>query len=218
MVLKRWLMGTANVMLFSMAGLISLEHFGVPLLSSVRERLDEGRQANSILRYWAELSSGDQVLGDPRVEPLLVMFTDYQCPFCRSQEIVLDSLFERMPGVKVVVQHYPLPFHAGARPAAIAATCAARQGRFSVVHRALYEQLRAGDTVDVSSLAIQAEMPAISDFMGCVNDRSVAWRVDSIAAVARELGIRGTPAFLFRGRVHRGVISVEALEAELGVL
>lgn len=71
------------------------------------------------------------VLGPKDAPVNVVIFTDYQCPFCARvdpmlHEVVKDS--ELKGKVNVVYKHFPLSFHKQAGPASKAAMAAAEQG------------------------------------------------------------------------------------------
>jgi protein-disulfide isomerase len=58
-------------------------------------------------------------LGSAEAPVTLVVFTDYQCPYCKRADGTLRELLRRHPGeLRVVHKHLPLPFHQSARPAA----------------------------------------------------------------------------------------------------
>jgi protein-disulfide isomerase len=80
------------------------------------------------------LAPGDHVRG-PRGAPLLVVYGDYECPFCAALELRLRDL-----PVRVAFRHFPLRgAHPRAFPAACAAEAAGRQGRFWEMHDALFD-------------------------------------------------------------------------------
>jgi protein-disulfide isomerase len=65
----------------------------------------------------------------------VVVFSDFECPFCAAAQQTLAAL---LPGygadVRLVFKHFPLSMHAHARATAIAAECAAAQGAFWAFH------------------------------------------------------------------------------------
>src|SRR5215210_1293227 len=79
------------------------------------------------------LGRDDHVRG-PAGAPLLVVYGDYECPFCAALELRLRAL-----PVRVAFRHFPVR---GAHPRAFAAACAAeaagRQGAFWPMHDALF--------------------------------------------------------------------------------
>ncbi len=64
------------------------------------------------------LRPDDPARGPADAKLTVVLFSDFQCPFCSRVEPTLKELEEAFPGqVRVVWKHQPLPFHPNARPA-----------------------------------------------------------------------------------------------------
>jgi protein-disulfide isomerase len=79
------------------------------------------------------------VAGDDHVrgpgESLLIVYTDYECPYCAALEQRL-----RDAALRVAIRHFPVrSAHPRAWPAACAAEAAALQGRFWEMHDALFD-------------------------------------------------------------------------------
>lgn len=71
------------------------------------------------------------VLGPKDAPVNVVIFTDYQCPFCARVDPMLHEVVkdpELKGKVNVVFKHFPLSFHKQAGPASKAAMAAAEQG------------------------------------------------------------------------------------------
>jgi protein-disulfide isomerase len=67
--------------------------------------------------------------------PLLIVYTDFECPYCAALEARL-----RGARVRTAVRHFPVrSAHPRAWPAACAAEAAALQGRFWEMHDALFD-------------------------------------------------------------------------------
>lgn len=138
------------------------------------------------------------------VQPLhtIVEFGDYQCAFCASSIPALDSLARE--GVAVEYRHFPLSNHEHAFTAAVVAECAADQGRFEKMHRLLYQDQ---DSIGVRSwveFARIAGMPDLKAFTHCIETQQTAARVSQDVADAEALGLKGTPAFYFEGKLLLG--------------
>ncbi len=85
------------------------------------------------------------IKGDKTAPVDLVVFSDYQCPFCAKvdpllQEAVKDPAFKGK--IKLVFKHFPLSFHKNAKPAAKAAIAAGEQGKFWEMSEKLYSDQR----------------------------------------------------------------------------
>lgn len=85
----------------------------------------------------------DHVLGNEEALVDVVIFGDYQCPFCerayRTSENDLRKEYVDTGKVRVVFRDFPLDFHPAAIPAARAAQCAGEQGMYWEYHDALFE-------------------------------------------------------------------------------
>lgn len=65
-------------------------------------------------------------------------FGDYQCPPCRFIEERVQPLFSSYPEASYTFRNYPLRMHSNAKPSALAAIAAAKQGKYWEMHDALY--------------------------------------------------------------------------------
>ncbi len=75
----------------------------------------------------------DHVRGGP-ADPLIVLYTDFECPFCAALHDTASRL-----ALRVCVRHFPVrSSHPRAWAAASAAEAAAVQGRFWEMHDALF--------------------------------------------------------------------------------
>lgn len=86
----------------------------------------------------------DAVLGDAQAPVTVVVFGDYQCPFCKqafdTAEKQLRDEYVKTGKVKMVFRDFPLTdIHPAALPAAIAAECVHLQGKYWEYHDALYQ-------------------------------------------------------------------------------
>src|SRR5690606_25569576 len=69
------------------------------------------------------VTRADPVRGSRSAPVTLVVFSDFECPFCKKLHGTLRELQGRYgpKQVRIVWKHNPLPFHKNARPAAEAA-------------------------------------------------------------------------------------------------
>ena len=80
------------------------------------------------------LGPDDHVRG-PDGAPLVIVYGDYECPFCAAVEVRLHAR-----ALRVAFRHFPVSgSHPRARPAAHAAEAAAEQGAFWAMHDALFD-------------------------------------------------------------------------------
>jgi protein-disulfide isomerase len=76
----------------------------------------------------------DDHLRGPLDAPLVIVYADFECPFCAALHARLDAL-----ALRVAFRHFPVrSSHPRAWPAACAAEAAGRQGRFWEMHDSLF--------------------------------------------------------------------------------
>jgi NhaA family Na+:H+ antiporter len=161
----------------------------------------------------------DHVRGERGAPLELVMFGDFQCPFCLGAQSILRRVRERL-GERLLFgfRHLPIPErHPLAPLAAEASEAAAAQGRFWEYHDALYPlQPKLSREVMLEAgrdLGLDAERMATEIDSGAHRDR-----VARDVASAEASGATGTPTFFVNGKRFFGAYDasslVEALEAD----
>lgn len=148
--------------------------------------------------------AGSPVRGPESAKITIVEFSDFQCPFCsRGMQTMEDVMKEYPKDVKVVYKHLPLPFHPEAKPAAIAANAAGKQGKFWEMHDKLFENQQSLGEELYLKLAKDLQLD-VDKFKKDIADPALAKQVEDDAALATKLGIRGTPGFFVNGVQVRG--------------
>jgi protein-disulfide isomerase len=139
--------------------------------------------------------------------PIIVTeFSDFQCPFCYALYRSLDSLRRRHPdSISIVYRNYPLTaIHPFARPAAIAAECAARVGKFESFYSYLFEHQDSLKTARWGEFARAAGVGDTVEFVRCLSDPKIAAKLVADSVAGTELKIAGTPMVLINKWQFRG--------------
>ena len=152
----------------------------------------------------------DHVRGDGPVE--LVMFADFECPYCRDAQPSLERVSARMAGrMRLRFRHFPLPGrHPHAERAAAAAEAAGRQDRFWEMHDRLFAAQSALEDDDLLGHARALGLD-LERFEADLAGEAVAAAIAEDRALGEAAGIASTPAFLVGGERHRGFYDVESL-------
>lgn len=142
---------------------------------------------------------GDPVLGPSDAPVTIVVFSDYQCPFCSRHEETTATIKEAYGDqVRVVFKQFPLAFHKQARPAAIAALAAGAQGRFWEMHYQIFANARALSRDNFFTWAKELGLD-LGDYETALASEEIAAQVDRDVAAGTEYGVRGTPATFVNG-------------------
>lgn len=164
----------------------------------------------------AALVDSSRQLGRSDASTTVVEFIDYQCPFCRVAEQRIRQLMESYPDrFSVSYRHFPLPSHAHAVDAAVAAECAAGQGRFKALHDTLFASQASIGKRPWSELALAAGVSDTTTFSACVQSAPPLRRVFADKTLGESIGVVGTPAFVFNGWLYDGLPGLDSLEAVL---
>ena len=142
----------------------------------------------------------------------IVVWSDFECPFCARLAPVLDRVrAEYGDQVRVVFRHLPMAFHKKAALAAEAAVAAAEQGKFWAFHDALFAEFGALERADLERFAQTAglDMPK---FRAALDDRRHHDAVIAEGAAALALGIDGTPTTFINGKPLVGSKSFETVK------
>jgi len=140
----------------------------------------------------------------------IVLFTDFECPFCRRINETLDEVERRYEGkIRFAYMHNPLGFHPGAMPAAKAAVAADAQGKFWEMYEKLFENREALKPEDIRGYAKELQLD-MDRFDEAMKDRATERRIEAHQAEAKRLKARGTPTSFVNGRFLPGAQPIDA--------
>jgi protein-disulfide isomerase len=150
---------------------------------------------------------GVPLLGDPGAKAGVLIFSDFQCPYCeRFANETMPVLKERYVDrglVRVGFLHLPLPIHNRAARAAQSAECAAKQGQFWTMHDALFRNPSRLEDDDLTSDAVAIGLDR-NAFLACMSS-APSDRVKQNIESAEGFGLRATPSFIV-GRLEGGAL------------
>jgi protein-disulfide isomerase len=149
----------------------------------------------------------------PKNAPItVVLFSDFQCPFCGRVEPSIAELEKAYPGkVRVAWKNFPLSFHSNAKPAAEAALAAHEQGKFWEMHDILFKNQNALSAADLEKYAKDIGLN-LDKFKAAVNSHKYAAQVDADTKQGSDLGVSGTPAAFVNGQLVSGAQPVDAFK------
>ena len=158
----------------------------------------------------------DHVAG-PFDAPLeLVMYGDFQCPYCAAAYPIVFRVRERLKGrLLFAFRHFPLrDIHPDAQRAAEAAEAAGAQGAFWPMHDRIYESRGALDAKSLLTHGIELGLDA-GRFASELKDEVHAPRVQRDVDSGAASGVSGTPAFFINGKPHTTAFDAGSLIAAL---
>jgi protein-disulfide isomerase len=139
------------------------------------------------------------VKGPSGAKVTVVLFSDFQCPFCSKAVPVLKQIEDGYPGkVKIAFKQLPLPFHDKAHLAAEAALAANEQGKFWPYHDKLFANQQALDRPALEKYAEELGLN-MGKFKAALDSGKFKNKVDSDAKEGAAVGATGTPTFFING-------------------
>jgi len=164
------------------------------------ERAEEPQASLDAVR---EVTDKDHIMGDPNAKVVVVEYSDFECPFCKSFHQTMNRIMDEYGDsgtVAWVYRHFPLDsIHTKARIEAVASECAAEQGgntAFWAFTNRFFEVTPSNDQTDIQNV-----IPAIADeiglekeaFLTCLESGRYDEHVQEDLDNAIATGGRGTP-------------------------
>jgi len=170
------------------------------------------------LRYNVALGDSNAE-GSADAKVTIVIFSDFQCPFCGRAQATLEQLQKDYGSdLRLVAKHNPLPMHPQADFAARAAEAAGKQGKFWEMYGKLFENIKALSDAEIEGYAKDLKLD-VEQWKVDMASTSTKDRIDADKKQARELGATGTPAFFINGKHLSGAQPLEkfklAIDAEI---
>jgi protein-disulfide isomerase len=182
-------------------------------LEAKRQRGEKLRIRQAIATHQEELlrDPASPVSGNVNGDVTVIEFFDYRCGYCKRVASAVTQLQKDEPGVRVVYKDFPILGEVsvfGAR----AALAAREQGK----HQAFHEAMLASENE-----LTQEEVLAIAQRVGLdvkkleIDLNAPEWQaaIDRNYALAKLLGISGTPGFVVGSEVYPGALELPGLKA-----
>ncbi len=154
-------------------------------------------------RHTVDLTNAAR-LGNEDAPIEVVIFSDFQCVFCKRAAAELKRIHHSRPNrVKVYFKHFPLSYHPQAVNAARAAEAARLQGKFWEMHDQLFAH--GAELTDEIYVEIAAKLGLDADqFKKDMASDEVANRVAANRAEGESIGVDSTPYILINHTHFRG--------------
>jgi protein-disulfide isomerase len=169
----------------------------------------------------AQLPTGGFSFGPVDAKVTLVVFSDFECPFCQGfAKTLRENLAAKYPkDVRVVFKDFPIDsIHPWAHAAAEASHCFGRQkpDAFWTFHDWMFAHQKeiTRDTLREKIMAQGKEQGLDEQKLGaCLDTHAAAAEVDASLKAGEALQIRQTPTVFINGRVEPEAVPWAALDA-----
>ncbi len=164
-----------------------------------------------------DLAGGRAIRGKADAPVTIVIYSDFQCPYCRRDVPVLEALLTKYPDqVRLVLKQTPIPTHPYARPAAemfeaILVQDPAKAWQYFDILFGNQERLNREGMAFLETAARQSG----ADLSRARRDAAgpeVKAKIDADLAEFESYGFTGTPGFVINGVMLDGARPQEAFE------
>jgi protein-disulfide isomerase len=181
---------------------------GIDLLKEA-EKVAKGKFVKS-LKGTLEQDNSDPFLGNPNADVTVVMFSDYNCGYCKKSHQTLQTALNADSKLRIVIKEFPIlgPMSQLAAAASVAFYRLAPE-KFGMFQDKMFS----------SHLSSQQDILSIVESLGIDSDVFMnelpkpyyAQKLNENLSLGERLQINGTPAFVVNGEVYPGALATEEL-------
>lgn len=159
-------------------------------------------------------ASGRPSKGPESAPVALVLFSDFQCPYCKSFNETLDKILNKYGDkVRLIFRQFPLTsIHPEAQKAAEASLCAESQHHFWEMHDLLFQNQ---ENLKEENLKAQAKKLGLNSeaFNACMASSRYSNSIKEDVRAGSSAGTDGTPTLYINGRYLSEGRSLEAINS-----
>ncbi len=190
---------------------------------------EQKRQADAAKNARPVNASRDHILGNPQAQVSVIVYSDLECPFCKTFSGTPEHAIEKFNGkANFVFRHFPLDMHGpNAKAGSNFAECVGRQAGSQAFFAFIQDWFRLtgsngrglerGDA-QVREIARSAGVQDLPALESCATDPAIAQVVFEDVADGTRAGVNGTPGTVVRNNktgvslAITGTVPAERLE------
>ncbi|HGM6859150.1 DsbA family protein [Serratia rubidaea] len=169
------------------------------------------QQVSQVIKQQAKTLYQDPAsprLGAKDAKLTMVTFTDYNCPYCKRFDPMLEKIVKKYPDVALVVKLLPFKGESSVSSARIALTTWQQNPQqFWALHQRLMAKKGFHDDDSIAAAQQKTGVKAVTP-----SEQSMS-TLRTNMQLAEQLGVQGTPATLIGDRMLPGAVSYEQLES-----
>ncbi|MEI2385726.1 DsbA family protein [Breoghania sp. JC706] len=160
-------------------------------------------------------STRQAVLGNPQGDVTLVEFFDYNCGYCKRALGDMDRLIEGDSNLRVVLKEFPVLGQGSVEAAQVAAAVnIMAPDQYGTFHEKLL--MAKGRANGAKAIEVTKELGLDQDELAkTLKNPEVAATIDETYALAKTLGLTGTPSYVIGDEVVFGAVGYDELKAKI---
>lgn len=184
-------------------------------VDSYQRKTMETRSTDAIKRNNDDLFRDQRspFIGSEKADVVIVEFFDYNCGYCKKAFPELKSVVDGDKKLKVIFKDLPI-LGPTSETAAKWALAAHMQGKYFEFHQAMMKH-QGPITDDVLEKAAKEAGADVAKIKTDMNSTDVTVQIEKNKALANQMGISGTPAFVIGQEVIPGAVPKETIEQKI---
>jgi protein-disulfide isomerase len=173
--------------------------------------LQQHRQQQAIVSNWDQITNPQDsfIAGNPKGDVTVVEFFDYRCPYCKQVQSSLLKLSADDPKLRVIYKEFPI-LSPESGVAAHAAIAAKKQGKYLEFHNAM--MAARGNFSDDMIFGIAKKVGLdVEKLKKDMKDPSIDDTIARTRKLAEDIGVNGTPGFIFGKKLVPGAVSYDEM-------
>ncbi|HKJ73924.1 MAG TPA: DsbA family protein [Alphaproteobacteria bacterium] len=173
--------------------------------------LQDRRVSKAIQSHWDEIINPKDafIAGNPKGDATVVEFFDYRCPYCKQVQPSVVKLRKADPKLRVVYREFPILSEESV-VAAHAAIAARKQGKYLQFHDAMMAARGDFSTDMIMSIAKKVGLDT-DKLKKDMKDPAVDDIIARTRKLGEEIGINGTPGFIFGKKLVPGAVTYDEM-------
>jgi len=151
-----------------------------------------------------EVSEDEVYFGNPETAKVkIVVFSDFECPYCRKMSNELGSFFNKHKNdIVIYYKHFPLSFHKNAKLLAKIYEAGKQLGYDWNMYQYSYKNKSYEEITGIFEKKLEND--DIGKFYKILNSPDITQKIKKNIKQGKEIGVRGTPYLLVNGHPING--------------
>jgi protein-disulfide isomerase len=157
------------------------------------------------------IAKDDNDFGASPSKVQMIVYSDFECPFCADFSGALKKVRDKYKDkIYLAFRHFPLLSHSNALPAAMAAECAAEQGKFWPMHDLIFADNK-NDKMGTEQYNKDAKSLNLNmvEFSQCFETEKYKNKIEEQMLSGRNGGVTGTPTIFINDEIYPGALPFE---------
>ena len=181
-----------------------------------REAIENAKK--TLVKTVRKADVNDHIFGDINAKVHLIIYDDFQCPFCARFYDTTEKIKEHFGDkVAIIYRHFPLRFHKTAISAALASECAAEQGKFWEMYDKIFADNK-NKNFNIKQFkkdAVDLGLDAVK-FNQCLDTEKYKDKIQQQMIEGKNFGVSGTPGNFVNGEPIPGAYPFEDFTGSTG--